>query len=360
MLGEALLAQCVGSHSTALASLFSTAASPPPQQQQHTSEDKAAAAQEDTTQDSDKEEEDKEAAAARKLERTVFVGNVPVGAKAKEVKRVFKGYGRVESVRFRSVPVVRKGKEPRRYAVLRGEVIEGRTTMCAFVVFADDGGKGQRAAAAAIAGANGTVFADHHLHVTAAAPPRSKSKTTATGATGATATATAGAKEFPAKRSVFVGNLPFAAEEEALRAHFADCGDVVAVRIVRDSTTALGLGYGFVAFADRLSVTTALLKDGADFEGRPLRVTRCLDHDAALRAAERRKKQQQQQQSSRSSPNAGKPSLLGRRKRASAAKSKVAASQKAPSSKPKPKPKRSKKQPSQRPEGEPSHKKPRK
>jgi len=37
-------------------------------------------------------------------------------------------------------------------------------------------------------------------------------------------------------------------EEEPLRQVFNDCGEIKAVRIVRDSKTGLGKGFGFILF----------------------------------------------------------------------------------------------------------------
>lgn len=37
-------------------------------------------------------------------------------------------------------------------------------------------------------------------------------------------------------------------EEESLRQVFNDCGEIEAVRIVRDSKTGLGKGFGFILF----------------------------------------------------------------------------------------------------------------
>lgn len=42
--------------------------------------------------------------------------------------------------------------------------------------------------------------------------------------------------------------LPADISDSAVREHFADCGDVVAVRIVRDRQSGMGKGFGYVLF----------------------------------------------------------------------------------------------------------------
>ena len=39
------------------------------------------------------------------------------------------------------------------------------------------------------------------------------------------------------------------AEEEALRQHFEDCGNIENVRIIRENKTGLGKGFGYIRFA---------------------------------------------------------------------------------------------------------------
>ena len=198
---------------------------------------------------------------------TVFVGNVPLGTKEKELSKLFKAYGAVESVRFRSVPLNPKGKEPLKVAFHRGAYVEGRDTMCAYVVF-----KTMAAAEKAAKEANNTLFKDKHLRVDAA------SNTPA----------------YPPKRSVFVGNLAYDAKEEDLRAFFEECGPVEAVRIVRGKGARTGTGIAFVAFADRATVTTAVLKNGTKFMDRDIRVSPCLDTKKAKGVLERQKKEYEQ------------------------------------------------------------------
>ena len=48
------------------------------------------------------------------------------------------------------------------------------------------------------------------------------------------------------RHSIFVGNLPFAVEEEELWTAFADCGAIKRVRVIRDKITNLGKGFAYV------------------------------------------------------------------------------------------------------------------
>lgn len=67
---------------------------------------------------------------------------------------------------------------------------------------------------------------------------------------------------YSAEKSVFVGNIPFNADEEKLRKHFEDAGKVESVRLIRDSRTQLNKGFGFVSFVEPSSVGLALRLNG--------------------------------------------------------------------------------------------------
>ena len=89
-------------------------------------------------------------------------------------------------------------------------------------------------------------------------------------------------KEYDARHSVFVGNLPYQADEEGLRACFVQhCQgwsdtDIHGVRIVRDKETHQCKGFGYLLFRDTTMVATALrTMDGVEYLGRPLRVRVC-------------------------------------------------------------------------------------
>lgn len=77
------------------------------------------------------------------------------------------------------------------------------------------------------------------------------------------------------KKSVFVGNLSFDAQEEDLWNFFKDSGDIENVRIIRDKKTNLGKGFAYVQFQDRASVDMALRLHDTKMGTRKLRVVRC-------------------------------------------------------------------------------------
>lgn len=71
--------------------------------------------------------------------------------------------------------------------------------------------------------------------------------------------------------TIFVGNLPWATDEEELKGLFEDCGEVVNARIVRQSWTQRSRGFGYVEFAQEASVDTAVQKQ-ITVENRELRL----------------------------------------------------------------------------------------
>jgi RNA recognition motif-containing protein len=73
-------------------------------------------------------------------------------------------------------------------------------------------------------------------------------------------------------KKIYVGNLPFSATEEGLRAHFGQHGEVTSVKIIIDRDTGRSRGFGFVEMdaGDADKAIRAL--DQEDFGGRNLKV----------------------------------------------------------------------------------------
>ncbi|EEB05501.1 RNA-binding protein Nop12 [Schizosaccharomyces japonicus yFS275] len=186
-----------------------------------------------------------------KSERTVFVNNLPAKIVTdkkltKSLKKHFSQYGKVQSVRFRSIAF--SEVIPRKAAFIEKKFHDERDSVNAYVVF-----ETSKAAREAVK-LNGTMFLNRHLRVDHISHPAPQVN----------------------KRCVFVGNLAFEAEEEPLWCYFEPCGPVEYVRIIRDPKTNLGKGFAYVQFQSAESVDKALLLNGKKMpEGRTLRVSRC-------------------------------------------------------------------------------------
>ena len=71
---------------------------------------------------------------------------------------------------------------------------------------------------------------------------------------------------------IYVGNLPFSATEESLRALFAKHGTVEKVSLINDRDTGRPRGFGFVEMSSADAARAIQTLNGTDFGGRPLRV----------------------------------------------------------------------------------------
>ncbi|CAA6667048.1 unnamed protein product [Spirodela intermedia] len=175
-----------------------------------------------------------------KLLRTVFVGNLPLKTKRKALLKEFSGFGEVESIRLRSVPLL-DTKTPRKGAIIKGQVNEAVDTfICsvnAYIVFKDE--QSARAALVRNMGRYAYVyflncgmmqFDGNHIRVDMACPPRKKMKTET--------------PLYNMKRSVFVGNLPFDVKDEEVYQLFS-------IRVIRDPQTSLGKGIAYVLLKTR-------------------------------------------------------------------------------------------------------------
>ena len=72
---------------------------------------------------------------------------------------------------------------------------------------------------------------------------------------------------------LFVGNLPYDATEEDIRAHFSTAGNVLNVFVPLDRETGRKRGFAFVEFNDNAQAQEAIrLFNSQPFKGRPLAV----------------------------------------------------------------------------------------
>lgn len=72
--------------------------------------------------------------------------------------------------------------------------------------------------------------------------------------------------------TLYVGNLPYRANEEAVTEHFSEQGKVVSVRLMKDRRTGKRKGYGFVEVASKDANNMITSLNDTEFQERTLKV----------------------------------------------------------------------------------------
>jgi RNA recognition motif-containing protein len=195
---------------------------------------------------------------SEKNERTIFVGNVPTSATSKSLILFFKEYGAVESLRLRSVPLEGTAIDDhgnqdlvKRISAQKRKFGDQKSSQNAYIVF-------QNAISAKDAlEANNRMIDGRHLRVDKLA-----------------------ATHFDPSKTVYLGGLSKFVDEEKLREMFASVlpngqNDIANIRLIRDSETLYGKGFGYLMLTDRDAVMKALTCHGKKFKSREIRVTVC-------------------------------------------------------------------------------------
>ena len=76
---------------------------------------------------------------------------------------------------------------------------------------------------------------------------------------------------------IYVGNLPFSADEEQVRNLFAQHGTVDSVALIKDRDTGQFRGFGFVEMPNSDAARAIQSLNGKDMGGRPLKVNEAQD-----------------------------------------------------------------------------------
>jgi RNA recognition motif-containing protein len=75
-------------------------------------------------------------------------------------------------------------------------------------------------------------------------------------------------------KKLFVGNLPYTTNDDQLREHFAQWGEVASATVIMDRATGRSKGFGFVEYNEDSAADEAIAKsDGAELDGRRLTVS---------------------------------------------------------------------------------------
>lgn len=78
---------------------------------------------------------------------------------------------------------------------------------------------------------------------------------------------------------LYVGNLPFTATDDGVRALFAKYGTVEKVSLITDRETGRPRGFGFVEMANADASRAMQALNGTDFDGRSLKVNEAQDKE---------------------------------------------------------------------------------
>jgi len=187
---------------------------------------------------------------AERLERTLFVGNIALTITKKTLKKIFKMFGEIENIRFRSF-VGADVKVPKKVAIIKKTFHSECKSMNAYIVFKS------KASIPKALSYNGMVVEGLHIRVDRASPE----------------------KKHENKQCLFIGNLPFNVTDEAVHTHFEQCGEIEYIRVIRDKFSGMGKGFGYVTFKSRDGVLFGLKLNGSNLDGRAIRVYRADNSD---------------------------------------------------------------------------------
>ena len=78
---------------------------------------------------------------------------------------------------------------------------------------------------------------------------------------------------------LYVGNLPFTATDDGVRALFSKHGTVEKVSLITDRDTGRPRGFGFVEMSNTDAARAMQALNGTDFDGRSLKVSEAQDRE---------------------------------------------------------------------------------
>lgn len=180
----------------------------------------------------------------KKDKRTIFVNNLPKDVTKKKVEKLFKKFGKIDTIRLRG-KVPKSLNISKRTAAITNDVHSKLKSIYAFVKFQSEESVEKASSL------NGKIFEGNYLEVRAG----HKSD-----------------NDYDPKKAVFIGNLHFNIDINTIRKHFNQCGEIESVRIVQDKDSRVGKGFGYVNFKSKDAVALALELNGTTILNREVRV----------------------------------------------------------------------------------------
>ncbi|KOX71081.1 RNA-binding protein 34 [Melipona quadrifasciata] len=180
----------------------------------------------------------------KKDKRTIFVNNLPKNVTKKKLEKLFKKFGKIDTIRLRG-KVPKSLNISKRTAAITNDLHSKLKSIYAFVKFESEESVEKASSL------NGKIFEGNYLEVRAG----HKSD-----------------NDYDPKKAVFIGNLHFNIDINTIRKHFNQCGEIESVRIVQDKDSRVGKGFGYVNFKSKDAVALALELNGTTILNREVRV----------------------------------------------------------------------------------------
>ena len=77
-----------------------------------------------------------------------------------------------------------------------------------------------------------------------------------------------------AQQNLFIGSLAYATNDDGLKAHFEQIGEVASARVITDRDSGRSKGFGFVEFVNEADNQKAIDQlDGKELDGRTINVS---------------------------------------------------------------------------------------
>ncbi|PBC33872.1 RNA-binding protein [Apis cerana cerana] len=173
-------------------------------------------------------------------EKTIFVGNLPKDVTKKKLKKLFKQFGKIDTIRLRG-KIAKSANVSKRVAAIKNELHPKLKSVYAYIKFVS------KESVKESLSINGTEFEGNDLRVNASNKSENK---------------------FDSKKNI---------DDNTIIKHFKQCGEIESVRVVRDNKTGVGKGFGYVNFKNEDAVTLALELDGTTISNREVRVKPVID-----------------------------------------------------------------------------------
>lgn len=95
------------------------------------------------------------------------------------------------------------------------------------------------------------------------------------------------------KRTLYIGNLAYDAEEQDLDIAFESFGEIEDIKLMRDRETGRSRGFAFITFENEDEAEAAMSMDGKEVAGRPIRVNHAKERQPNKRQPNQRQNNNQ-------------------------------------------------------------------